>query len=347
LKEGKIMPRSAKIASGILFGCVLVFSVIFLNGRDDSSRLQSTDDAYVRVDFTKVSPRVNGQISKVLVEENQAVKTGDLLATIDEREFVLHVANAEAILVSARSTQESLAKQAEQQSDLIAQARAVVEADKATLELKRQEYTRYRNLASDGSGSEQALQQTTAAYRIAHAGLDRDTAKHRSEIRRLEILQAELQKTAALAEQATAVRDRAKLDLSYCRIHSPIDGVISQKGVRLGAYVRTGEALLAVVPLRDIYIDAYFRETQLANIKPGQAVSIRVDAFPGKTFAGKVASLGFASNASFSPIAPHNTSSNFTKIVQRLPVRIAIDDEDKPALKVGMSVVPTIDTGDR
>jgi membrane fusion protein (multidrug efflux system) len=341
------MPKSAKLTSIILSGCVLVFSIVFFNRRDDSSRLQSTDDAYVRVDFTRVSPLISGQISAVLVEENQPVKTGDLLATIDEREFGLQVANAEAVLASTRSTRESLVKQIEQQSDIIAQALAVVDADKATLELNRQEYTRYRNLASDGSGSKQALQQATAAYRIAQSNLDRDTAKHKSEMRRLEILQAELQKTAALTEQAAAALDRAKLDLVYCRIHSPIDGVISQKGVRLGAYVRTGEALLAVVPLQDIYIDAYFRETQLANIEPGQPVSIIVDAFPGKTFMGTVASLGFASNASFSPIAPHSTSNNFTKIVQRLPVRIAITDENKSMLKVGMSVTPTIDTGKR
>jgi membrane fusion protein (multidrug efflux system) len=294
-----------------------------------------------------VSPLINGQISDVLAKENQPVKTGDLLATIDEREFGLQVANAEAVLASTRSTHESLAKQVEQQFDIIAQAQAVVDADKATLDLNRQEYTRYRNLASDGSGSKQALQQATAAYRIAQANLDRDTAKQKSESRRLEILQAELQKAVALTEQAATALDRAKLDLSYCRIHSPIDGVVSQKSVRLGAYVRIGEALLAVVPLQDIYIDAYFRETQLANIEPGLAVSIIVDAVSGKMFMGIVSSLGVASNASFSPIAPHSTSNNFTKIVQRLPVRIAITDENKHMLKVGMSVTPTIDTGNR
>jgi membrane fusion protein (multidrug efflux system) len=341
------MPRSAKIASVILLGCVIVFSALFFNNRNDTSRFQSTDDAYVRVDSTMVAPRISGQIRDVMAEENQAVRAGQLLAAIDDREFVIQVANAEAALASVRATYESLSRQMEQQADVIAQARAVVEADKATLELGRQEYTRYRNLASDGSGSKQNLQQATAAYKIAQANLNRDTAKSESEVRKRDILQAELRKATALVEQATAALNLAKLNLSHCRIHSPIDGTVSQKRVRLGAYIRTGDTLLAIVPLQDIYIDAYFRETQLANIRPGQPVGIIADAFPGRTFAGTVASLGPASNASFSPIAPHSTSSNFTKIVQRLPVRIAITDEDKNILKVGMSVIPTVDTGSR
>ncbi|MDR1044961.1 MAG: HlyD family secretion protein [Candidatus Adiutrix sp.] len=339
------MPKSAKIINAVLLICVLVFALIFLNRRNDASRLQSTDDAYVRADCPLVSPQISGRVSEVMVDENQAVLAGELLAAIDEREFALQAANAGAALAGARAARESLSVQMEQQSEIIAQARATVDADRATLELSANDYERYRNLASTGSSSEQARQQATAAYKVALANLDRDVAKHKSEVRQLEVLQAKLRQAAALSDQAAAALDLAELNLAHCRIRSPIDGVVSQKKVRLGAYVRAGEELLAVVPLRDIYIDAYFRETQLANIRPGQPVSIAVDAFPGRKFTGAVAGVGPASNASFSPLAPHSTSSNFTKIVQRLPVRITVTDADRELLKVGLSVVPTVDTG--
>ena len=338
------MPKNAKISSLILLGCVFVFSIIFFNSRDDASRFQSTDDAYIRVDATMIAPQVSGRISAVLVDENQPVKAGDVLVTIDDREFILQVANAEAAFASARAAHDSLVKQFELQSGIIAQAKATMDATEATLELNRQEHTRYRNLASDGSGSKQALQQAAAAFKVAQANLDRDTAKYESEVLRQDVIRADMLKAAASVEQVSAALDIAKLNLSYCRILSPIDGVVSQKRARLGAYARTGDGLLAVVPLQHIYIDAYFRETQLANIRTGQKVRIAVDTFPGRKFSGTVESLGAASNASFSPIAPHSTSSNFTKVVQRLPVRISINDEAKPMLRVGMSVTPTVDT---
>lgn len=338
------MPRSARISCFILLGCVIICSLFFFNSREDTSRYQSTDDAYVRADATRVSPQIYGKIITVAVEENQPVKAGELLAVIDDREFVLQVATARAELESSIAAHKSLEEKLVQQESTIAQAKATVDADKATVELNRQEFARYRNLAADGSGSRQALQKATSAYKVSQANLARDNARYEAEKTQVGILQADLRAAAARIEQARAALELAELNVSYCRIYAPIDGVVSQKSVRLGAYVRTGESLLAVVPLHDIYVDAYFRETQLANIREGQPVSISVDAFPGRTFAGIVASLGPASNASFSPIAPHSTSSNFTKIVQRLPVRIAVTDAEKGMLKVGMSVIVNVDT---
>ncbi|MDO5536884.1 MAG: HlyD family secretion protein, partial [Desulfovibrionaceae bacterium] len=312
--------------------------------RDQDNRYQVTDDAYTCADSTKVSPQISGRVTAVLVKENQPVRAGDLMLTIDDREYALQVANAEALLESAKAAHASLHEKTVQQQSLITQAEADVDADRASLELARQEYDRYRKMAADGSGSRQRYQQATSALKVAQANLERDTAKHQAELGQMTILKADLRQAAALIEQAEAALDLARLNLSYCRVAAPIDGVISQNSVRLGAYVRTGDALFAVVPLQDIYITAYYRETQLANIKAGQPVTFTVDAFPDKTFTGSVLSLGPASNASFSSVAPHSTSSNFTKIVQRLPVRIAVTDKDANLLKVGMSVIPSVDT---
>ena len=344
-KKGKHMPKSAKITSAALLLLIIIASVFLFNGTESGSRYQSTEDAYVHADFTMVAPRINGQIDQVPVSENQAVQQGDLLFTIDDRDFVIQVENAAALRQSMQASHDSISRQLQQQESVIAQAKASVDADLASLELSKLEYERYRNLADDGSGSKQDDQKATANYKIAQATLARDRAQYQSETQRLPILQAELHKARAAIDQAQAALDSARLNLSYCRIIAPIDGVVSQQGARLGAYVTSGAPVLAIVPLQDVYIEAYYRETQLANIRVGQKVAITVDARPGLTWQGEVTSLGPASNASFSAIAPHSTSSNFTKIVQRLPLRISISDENKALLKVGMSVIPEIDTG--
>ena len=160
------------------------------------------------------------------------------------------------------------------------------------------------------------------------------------------ILQAELEKAKAALAQAQAAQAAAELKLSYTRITAPVDGTVGQKSVRVGAFVNTGTPLLAIVPLDAVYIQANYRETQLAHIQIGQTVDIKVDALPGATLKGTVESLGPASGVSYSAIAPHNATGNFTKIVQRLPLRIRVDSGQPEAnkLRVGMSVVPTIQT---
>lgn len=324
---------------------VIACAIFALNRSDSGKRYQRTDDAYIRADFTMVAPQISGRIVEVAALENRPVERGDLLFAIDGRDYALQVENAQAQLGVAEAGLESIRQQIAQQDSVITQARAQVEADEASLALARLEYERYRGLASQGASSRQLFQQAEADYKVARATMAQHQAKYESEILQLQILQAEGQKSEATVNQARAGLELAELNLSYCRVAAPISGTVSQQSARIGAYAQAGQALLAVVPLRDIYIDAYFRETQLANIKVGQPVKIGVDAAPGRTFKGVVASLGPASNASFSSIAPHSTSSNFTKIVQRLPVRIAITDEDMGQLKVGMSVQPEIDTG--
>lgn len=317
---------------GVIAAATVAGAIFILNRPEAQASVQSTDDAYVRADLTVIVPQVSGVITAVTVEDNQRVQAGEPLLRIDDR--ALRIA-----LDAATATVAGLQAQLELQQTLIEQARAVVAASSARLELAKRNLTRSANLARDGSGTVQALESAEAEWATQRATHERDRAGLRSAEQRTAILQAELEK--ARAEQADA-----SLKLSYTRITAPVDGVVAQRHARVGGYARQGEPLLTLVPLDDLYIEANFRETQLANVQVGQPVDIRVDALPGVRLKGHVESLGAASGASFSPVPPHNATGNFTKIVQRLPVRIQLDpgQEQAQRLRVGMSVRPSVDT---
>jgi membrane fusion protein (multidrug efflux system) len=342
------LPKKVRIISAALFLAVTITGVLYLNRPESGASSQSTDDAYVQADFTAVAPQVSGTIDKVLIEENQPVKAGQLLATIDDRDFVIAVDAAKARVAGARASIASLQVHLVQQGNAIRQAQAAVAADEAALGLARANQVRYRNLATDGSGTVQALQQAEAQLGVQLASREKSVAGLQAARQQVGILEADLQKAEAALAQAQAAQAAAELKLSHTRITAPISGTIGRKSVRIGAFVNIGNPLLAIVPLDDVYIAARFRETQLARIRTGQAVDIEVDALPGEVLRGTVESLGPASGVSYSVVAPHNATGNFTKIVQRLPVRIHIDP-GQPAtarLRVGMSVTPTIRVDD-
>lgn len=338
------LPKKAKIFSGALLLTVLGGGILYLNRPASSASAQSTDDAYVHADFTSVAPQISGPVLNVLVEDNQQVKAGDLLATIDNREFAVAVQSAEAQVTSARASIKSAEAQLARHQSEINQANATVKADEAALILAKMNKDRYSNLASDGSGTVQAQQQAEAQLRIQTASLDRNRAVFEGTQLTTDILRADVQKAKAALAYAAAAESAAELKLSYTRIVAPADGTVGHKSVRVGSYVTAGKPLLEIVPLDAIYIIANFRETQLARVRPGQKVDISIDALPGEKLSGTVESLGPASGVSYSSIAPHNATGNFTKIVQRLPVRIRMDSGQPTAarLRVGMSVTPTI-----
>jgi membrane fusion protein (multidrug efflux system) len=343
------LPKTAKIISAALLLAVLIGGALYLNRPASSASTQSTDDAYVQADFTTIAPQVSGTVDKVLIEDNQPVKAGDLLATIDERDFVVAVNAAKAQVEGARANIVGLAARLVLQETAIRQAQAAVQADDASLRLAKTNSARYRNLAADGSGTVQALQQAEAQLDIQLAAGEKNFAGLQAARQQVGILKADLERAKAALSQAQAAQAAAELKLSYTRIAAPVDGTIGQKSVRVGAFVSAGKPLLAIVPLDAVYIAANFRETQLARVEPGHAVDIEVDALPGEMLKGVVESLGPASGASYSAVAPHNATGNFTKIVQRLPVRIRIDPGQSAAakLRVGMSVTPKIHIGRR
>ena len=311
--------------------------------------LQSTNDAFVHADFTLVAPKVSGFIDQVLVEDNQPVKAGEVLARIDARDYQADVAAADAALATAHANVENASAALARQQALITQARAVVAGDVPMVEFAQHELLRYQHLAGQGAGTLQSFQQAKSRLQAAKA-LE---AEHRAAVDAVslqrDVLQA--QRNAALAEvmHAQAVQQRAGLDLSYTTLVAPFDGIVGRRSVRTGAYVKPGDNLMAVVPVARAYIVANFQENQLTHVLPGQAASISVDTFPGSTLKGHVQSIAPATGVTFAAVAPDNATGNFTKVVQRIPVKIVLDEQQPLAsqLRVGMSVDASIDTRTR
>jgi len=300
------------------------------NHHESSSLEQSTDDAYIQANFTMIVPQVSGIIKEIAVSDHQFVKAGDKLITIDDRELRIAINTAKATI-------DNLTAKLKQQQSTIAQAQAIVASMSAKLKLAEVNRNRYSNLAIDGSGTVQAKQQAETEWEIQRASFEQAQAGLDIAKQQVDILQADLAK-------AKSTKEDVELKLSYTYIEAPISGIVDQRRARIGGYARVGESLLTLVPLDAVYIEANFRETQLACVQVGQFVEITVDALPGVILKGYVESLAPASGVSYSAVPPHNATGNFTKIVQRLPIRIQIEpnQENTNQLKVGMSVRSTI-----
>jgi len=309
----------------------------------------ATDDAYVQADSTIVASRVSGYVSAVLVQDDQAVHAGEVIARIDDRDFRAGLGQAQADVAAAQAETADLDAQLSQQSTLIARARASVAASQAALDLASLNRVRFRQMASIGFGSEQQSQEGDAQARERAADLARDQAALATAQQQVHVLEAKLAQARALADRSQAVAQRAALDLGYTTIIAPIDGVVAARTVRLGQYVQAGTQLTALVPLREVYVTANFKETQLTHVRAGEPVRLRVDTFPGAQLRGCVDSLAPASGLEFSLLPPDNATGNFTKIVQRIPVKIDLASRQTliGSLRPGMSVEASIDTKSR
>jgi membrane fusion protein (multidrug efflux system) len=308
----------------------------------------STDDAYVKADFTTVAPKISGYIAAVMVQDNQPVKAGQVLARIDDRDFRAALDQAKAQLASADAAIANLDAQVALQQSLIEQARAGLAATQATLKFAEADAARYRDLARTGFGSVQRAQQSEAARSQNAAELQRDQAGLLAAQKKLAVLATERAQSVADRDRAAAAEQQAELNLSYTVITAPVDGTVGARSLRIGEYVAAGTQLMAVVPLDAAYIVANFKETQLAHMHDGQPVTIKVDGAPGIRIAGHVDSLSPASGLEFSLLPPDNATGNFTKIVQRIPVKIVLDGADAArTLRAGMSVEPSVNTKPR
>ena len=308
--------------------------------------LESTDDAYVQADSTIIAPQVPGYLREVLVGDNQPVKAAQPLAKIDDREYVAALDQAKADVATAQADIQTITATLTQQQAIIAQARATVAVDQANLTYAEQENTRYSGLAKIGGASVELAQQAASKRDTAQATLTRDTAAVAAAEQQVGVLQAELAKAEATLQHNEAVQEQAQLNLGYTNIIAPIDGVVGARSLRLGEYVQAGTQLMAIVPLDAVYVVANFEETQLAAMRPGAPVSIVVDTYSKATVKGSVDSIAPASGEEFALLPPDNATGNFTKIVQRIPVKIAIDPNDplRGDLRPGMSVTATVDT---
>jgi membrane fusion protein (multidrug efflux system) len=306
----------------------------------------STDDAYVQADSTLVAPRVSGYVAQVLIEDHQPVKSGQVLARLDARDFRAAWEQTRAEVQASEAEVGDLQAQLAEQHEIIARARASVAASVAALDLANINRERYRKMAGIGFGSLQQSQEADAQARERTANLARDRAASASAEGQAKVLQAKIVQAQALRERSQAIERQAALELGYTTITAPIDGVVAARTIRVGQYVQSGTQLMALVPLHEVYITANFKETQLTNVRAGEPVRLRVDTFPGAHLQACVESLAPASGLEFSLLPPDNATGNFTKIVQRIPVRIRLDSHDPliGRLRPGMSVEASIDT---
>jgi membrane fusion protein, multidrug efflux system len=306
---------------------------------------QTTDDAYVKADYTTVAPKVSGYLSEVVVEDNQRVKAGQVLARVDDRDFRTALAQARAEVETTQSSIANIDAQIALQESVIEQAKAQVAATQATLTFAKADADRYRDLARTGAGSVQRAQQTESVRDTNSAQLQRDGATLAAAQAKIAVLKTARQEAVAQHARSVAIATQAELNLSYTTIVAAVDGTVGERTLRVGQYVTAGTQLMAVVPLHAVYIVANYKETQLPFMRPGQPATVWVDGIAGGPLKGHIDSLSPASGLEFALLPPDNATGNFTKIVQRIPVKIVFDQSIPVGLlRPGMSVEPTVDT---
>jgi membrane fusion protein (multidrug efflux system) len=311
-----------------------------------SARTQTTNDAYVRADVSQLSSRVAGEVKTVTVSDYQRVKAGDVLVEIDPSDYEAQVAQAEAAVAGAQAALDNLANQVELQYATIAQSEAQRASAEAVQLQAQQEQDRQQSLIQTESGTRQRLEQANAALAKAQADVRASRAVIAAQKHQMEVLAGTKKQRAADVLAAEAALKAAKLKLGYTRIAAPFDGIVGARQVQPGDYVNIGSNLFYVVPLPNVYVIANYKETQLTRVKAGQPVSITIDSFPRQVLHGHVARISPASGSQFALLPPDNATGNFTKVVQRIPLRIEFD-KGQPlidSLLPGMSAVTRIDT---
>src|SRR6185437_3927196 len=307
---------------------------------------ESTDDAYVGGNVTPIAPHVAGFVQEILVTDNQYVKAGQPLIRLDPADYAAALGHAQAVLAARKAAITNLQAQLGLQQSIIAQAQADLVAKQAQAVFSGQEADRYRALASTAAGSRQDEQKAFASDKAARAAVVSAQAAIAAAHQKLAVLQAQIE--AAKADLAAAAADvqTAQLNLGYTEIAAPVSGYIGNRSAQVGTYVAAGTNLLSIVPAQGLWVDANFKEDQLAHMTPGDQATIVADVLPGRVFHGHVVSLSPATGAVFSIIPPQNATGNFTKIVQRVPVRIALDGDGHTLglLRAGLSTVASVDT---
>jgi membrane fusion protein (multidrug efflux system) len=332
------------VAAALLLVAAIIFGVYWYT---TLRWLESTDDAYTQADNTVISPKVAGYVSQLLVTDNQVVKAGDLLLRIDPRDYQAALDQAQADVASAEANIRNVDAQIAAQQSVVDQARSDIASAQANLTFSQQEYARYQELVRTGAGTVQRAQQAAADLREKAAALQHNQATLDQAAKQVGVLKTQRSVAEATLLRNRAALEQAKLNLGYTAITSPIDGAVGDRSVRVGQYVQPGAQLMMIVPMRtSIYVVANFKETQIRRMFRGEAADITIDSFPGVHLRAHVDSLAPGSGAQFALLPPENATGNFTKIVQRVPVKIVLEPSDDPVLgqlRPGLSVVATVD----
>lgn len=339
----KHLPARKKI--GVLLclaaGMILVWGWSWLRSVD-----AATDNAYVRGDITSLAPRVGGYVTSIEVEDNQAVRAGDILFRIDDRDYRARLAQAQANVEAARARLANVHQEIRQQDALVHQAEAQRRAALADMDFARATSARRHALVDAGFVTRAQVDESDAGRQRAEAIVVATSATVSAQRRRIGVLGTQREAARAAVAQAEAALELARIDLDNTVVRSPVDGVVGNRQVRLGRLVAPGAPLLDVVPVAQLFVVANFKETQLRHIRPGQTAHVRIDSYPDARFEGEVDSFAPGSGSAFSLIPPDNATGNFVRVVQRVPVKIRLRRNPLLGRLVpGMSARVEIDQG--
>ncbi|WP_137043700.1 HlyD family secretion protein [Pseudolabrys sp. FHR47] len=308
--------------------------------------LVSTDDAYVRADTTTLAAKVSGYVAQVTVGDNEYVRAGDVIARIDDGDYRLALESAREKVATQEATVARFGRQIEAQQAMVTQSQAQLTSAQAQAKRAQLELERQLKLAGNAFASQQTLEQAQSSRDQADASVAAANAAVVAAIANVDVLKAQQVEAARTLDELKTAQAKAERDLSFTEIRAPIDGVIGNRAAKVGDFMQTAQRFASLVPLDDVYIDANFKETQLTRLRPGQPVEVSVDALPEHDIEGTVASMSPASGSVFSLLPPDNATGNFTKIVQRIPVRIKVpaDVANRKLLRPGMSVIVKVNT---
>ena len=333
--------RLPLIAGGVVVVALIIGGFFWWQGKQ---RWEATDNAFVQADTTIVSPQINGYVTEVLVADNQRVEPGQILVRLDDSDAKAQLAQAEANLAALLAAVDNVDARAAQEQAMIASRAAGVTQAQAQAGLARAQVDRYGKLAEQGWVSQQRIQTEQAGATSASATVAQAQAALVAEQRTAAVLGSTRNQSVAAVEQARALVEQAQLTLDRTVIRAPVAGVVGARGVRVGQVVQAGGQMMSIVPLQDTYVVANFKETQLDRLRLGQTVEIGADAFPGQHITGRIDSFSPATGSQFALIPVENATGNFTKITQRVPVRIVVSGADRSlALRPGLSVDVKID----
>lgn len=341
--------RSRKVRIGLLIGAlaVLVLGLWWYLGYQSYGKYQqSTNDAYIQADSVVVAPKIGGYIDRVFVAENQSVRAGQPLALLDPRDYRAQASQIQAQIEASRATADTVRAQVGEQQAALTQAQAQLNAAQSDVAFASQEVSRYAPLAATGAEPRERLAQLRNQLKQAQAQAATRRAAVLAAQRRFGTLGAQIEQALSQVRAGQAQLEAANVNVESTTLRASISGRVGDLAVRVGQFVQPGTRLMTIVPVNQIYVEANFKETQLGLMRVGQPATIKVDALPGVELTGRVASFAPGTGAQFSILPPQNATGNFTKIVQRLPVRIAIEASPtvRRLLAPGMSVKVSVDT---